>query len=99
MSVFTGIKHTLTHRALLKQLYLKMTFDLWSGHFRNMLSNLVGPSYPRAKFALAIGMASDLFRRLKEPSKLPRLNILMIKILWFGYLTKAVITLQGTVML
>ena len=32
------------HRAFLKQLDLCMTFDLWSGRFKNMLSNLVGLS-------------------------------------------------------
>ena len=32
------------HRTFLKQLDLWMTFDLWSGHFENILSNIVGPS-------------------------------------------------------
>ena len=32
------------NRAFLKQLHLWMTFDLWSGHFEKILSNLVGPS-------------------------------------------------------
>ena len=42
-----------THWTFLKQLDLWMTFDLWSGRFENMLSNLVGPSpYPLAKFQL-----------------------------------------------
>ena len=41
--------------AFLKQLDLWMTFDLWSGCFEKILSNLVGLSpYPYANFQLDI---------------------------------------------
>ena len=46
------------HRAFLRQFDLWMTFDLWYSPFKNMLSNLMGPSStPKPTFSERLKMA------------------------------------------